>query len=125
GILDLEELKAALANHDRSAGLPLVAVHIANNETGVIQPMREIGALVKEAGGIAVFDAVQAAGRIPLDITEGYADFLILSSHKIGGPKGAGAIVGASDLVMPRPLIGGGGQEKGHRAGTENTAAIA
>lgn len=125
GILDLEELKAALANHDRSAGLPLVAVHVANNETGVIQPMREIGALVKEAGGIAVFDAVQAAGRIPLDITEGYADFLILSSHKIGGPKGAGAIVGASDLMMPRPLIGGGGQEKGHRAGTENTAAIA
>src|SRR5690606_7455663 len=62
---------------------------------------------------------------ISLDISEGYADFFILSAHKIGGPKGAGAIVGASNLMMPRPLIAGGGQEKGHRGGTENTAAIA
>jgi cysteine desulfurase len=68
---------------------------------------------------------VQAAGRIPIDVTAGYADFLILSSHKIGGPKGVGAIIGASDLMMPKPLIPGGGQEKGHRSGTENVAAIA
>jgi cysteine desulfurase len=68
---------------------------------------------------------VQAAGRIPIDISKGYGDFLILSAHKMGGPKGAGAIVGLSDLAMPRPLIGGGGQEKGHRGGTENVAAIA
>lgn len=125
GLLDLDALKAALAAHDRTEGVPLVAVHVANNETGVIQPMAEIGAAVKEAGGIAVFDAVQAAGRIPLDVSEGYGDFFILSAHKIGGPKGAGAIVGASDLMMPRPLLSGGGQEKGHRAGTENPAAIA
>ena len=98
---------------------------LANNETGVVQPVREIGALVKAADGVLVLDAVQAAGRIPLDIAEGCADFLIISSHKIGGPKGAGAVVGAADLLLPRPLISGGGQEKGHRAGTENLAAIA
>lgn len=125
GLLDLDALKAALAAHDRAAGVPLVAVHVANNETGVIQSVRAIGRIVKEAGGIAVFDAVQAVGRIPLDISEGYADFFIVSAHKIGGPKGAGAIIGSSDLAMPRALIGGGGQEKGHRAGTENVAAIA
>jgi cysteine desulfurase len=72
-----------------------------------------------------VLDAVQAAGRIPLDISDGGADFLILSSHKIGGPMGIGAIVAGSDLMMPKPLITGGGQERGHRAGTENVAAIA
>lgn len=125
GVADLEALSAALGRHDRAAGLPLVAIHLANNETGVIQPAREIAAIVKAAGGVLILDAVQAAGRIPLDLTEGYADFLIISSHKIGGPKGAGAIIGASDLLMPRPLVSGGGQEKGHRAGTENLAAVA
>jgi cysteine desulfurase len=125
GILDLEALRAALGRHDRNEGLPLVAIHAANNETGVVQPYREVAALVKEAGGVLVLDAVQAAGRIPLDITASCADYLILSSHKIGGPKGAGAIIAASDLMMPKPLITGGGQEKGHRAGTENLAAIA
>ena len=111
--------------HDRSEGLPLVAIHAANNETGVIQPIAEIAALVEAAGGVLVVDAVQAAGRIPVDISNGYGDYLILSSHKIGGPKGAGAIVAKSDLMMPVPLVRGGGQEKGHRAGTENLAAIA
>ena len=125
GVCDLEALQTALADHDRAEGLPLVAIHAANNETGVIQPVREIGAIVKAAGGVLVLDAVQAAGRVPLDISDGCADYLILSSHKIGGPMGAGAIVAASDLMMPKPLISGGGQEKGHRAGTENLAAIA
>ena len=69
-------------------GLPLVAIHLANNETGVIQPAREIGKIVKDAGGVLVLDAVQAAGRIPLDMSDGSADYLILSSHKIGGPIG-------------------------------------
>ncbi|NGO50978.1 cysteine desulfurase family protein [Allomesorhizobium camelthorni] len=125
GVMDLAALKAALDEHDKSEGLPLVAVHAANNETGVVQPFGRIAALVKAAGGVLALDAVQAAGRIPLDITAGCADFLILSSHKIGGPKGVGAIVGASDLMMPKPLIAGGGQEKGHRAGTENLPGIA
>lgn len=125
GIVDLAALEAALAAHDKSDGLPLVAIHAANNETGVIQPVRAISELVKAAGGVLVLDAVQAAGRIPLDMSEGYADYLILSSHKIGGPKGAGAIVATADLMMPAPLVAGGGQEKGHRGGTENLQAIA
>ncbi|WP_157014853.1 cysteine desulfurase family protein [Mesorhizobium xinjiangense] len=125
GLVDLDALAAVLAAHDGSTGLALVAVHAANNETGVIQPVGEIARLVKDAGGVLVVDAVQAVGRIPVDIAEGWGDFLILSSHKLGGPKGAGAIVGRSDLMMPAPLMSGGGQEKGHRAGTENVAAIA
>ncbi|PBC08821.1 cysteine desulfurase family protein [Mesorhizobium sp. WSM3859] len=125
GVADLEALAAALAQHDKAAGLPLVAIHAANNETGVVQPVGRVGEIVKAAGGVLVVDAVQAAGRIPLDMSAPYADYLILSSHKIGGPKGVGAIVAASDLMMPRPLVNGGGQEKGHRAGTENVAGIA
>ena len=125
GLCDLAALEAALANHDRSEGLPLVAIHAANNETGVIQPVRDIAALVKAAGGVLVVDAVQAAGRLPLDMNDGAGDYVILSSHKIGGPQGAGAIIAASDLMMPAPLIAGGGQERGHRGGTENLPAIA
>jgi cysteine desulfurase len=125
GICDLTALQLALAAHDRDEGLPLVAMHLANNETGVIQPVREISAIVKAAGGTFVLDAVQAAGRMPLDLAGGLADYLILSAHKMGGPAGVGAFVAASDLMMPKPLVTGGGQEKGHRAGTENLAGIA
>ncbi len=125
GIANLPQLTAALATHDKAEGLPLVAIHAANNETGVIQPVEAIAAIVKAAGGILVVDAVQAAGRVSIDMSAAYADYLILSSHKIGGPKGVGAIVAAADLMMPKPLINGGGQEKGHRGGTENLAAIA
>ena len=124
GVIRLDELAKALAGHD-AAGLPLVAVHAANNETGVIQPLAAIAEAVKAAGGLLVVDAVQAAGRIPLDIAEACGDFLIISAHKIGGPKGVGAFVGKADLLMPVPLVNGGGQEKGFRAGTENVAGIA
>jgi cysteine desulfurase len=124
GPLDLDALRGALAAHDRESGLPLVAVHAVNNETGVIQPLVEIAEIARQAGGVLVLDAVQAAGRVPLDMAAGLADYLILSAHKIGGPKGVGAIVAAADLMMPAPLIRGGGQEKGHRAGTENLPAI-
>lgn len=125
GVVRLDALAEALVRHDKAESLPLVAIHAANNETGVIQPLEKIAAVVKAAGGVLVVDAVQAAGRIPLDIAAGYADYLILSSHKIGGPQGAGAIVAAADLMMPKPLVSGGGQEKGHRGGTENLPAIA
>ena len=125
GIVQLEVLKTVLADHDKSAGLPLVAIQAANNETGVIQPIAEIAAIVKAAGGVYVVDAVQAAGRIKLDISDNYGDYLIISSHKIGGPKGVGAIIAISDLMMPRALVRGGGQEKGHRAGTEALPLIA
>lgn len=125
GVVDLAALEAALSAHDRNAGPALIATHAANNETGVIQPVAEIGRVARAFGAVTVIDAVQAAGRIPLAMSDASADFLILSSHKIGGPKGAGAIVGRSDLLMPEPLVPGGGQEKGHRSGTENVAAIA
>ncbi len=111
GLLRLDALRAALDAHDKAPGLPLVAVQAANNETGVIQPVAEIAAIVKAAGGVYVADAVQAAGRIPLDITNNCGDYLIISSHKIGGPKGVGAIVAVSDLMMPRALVRGGGQD--------------
>ena len=125
GLADLGALRQVMDLHDANEGLPLVACHLANNESGTIQPVAEIAEIVKEAGGFLIVDAVQAAGRIAIDIEVLRADFLILSSHKIGGPQGAGAVVAASDLVMPPALIRGGGQEKGHRAGTENVAAIA
>lgn len=125
GVLDLDALAVQLASHDPGAGLPLVAVMLVNNETGIIQPIREISATVKKFGGLLVVDAVQAAGRIPLSIADLGADFLILSAHKLGGPKGVGALVSRGETLMPEPLVRGGGQEKGHRAGTENLAAIA
>jgi cysteine desulfurase len=102
-----------------------VALHAANNETGVLQPVEPIAAAVRAAGGVLVLDAVQACGRVALDLSSGCADYLILSSHKIGGPKGVGAVVAAADLMMPRPLVSGGGQVRGYRAGTENVAGIA
>lgn len=125
GLLDLAALEAELAAHDPAQGPVLVAIHAANNETGVIQPIRAIAGIVKAHGGVLAVDAVQAVGRVPIDISDGYGDFLILTSHKIGGPKGIGALVGVSDLMMPVPLVGGGGQEKGFRAGTENVPGIA
>lgn len=124
GILDVDALAAKLASHDPADGLPLVAVMLVNNETGIIQPIREISATVKKFGGLLVVDAVQAAGRIPLSIADLGADFLILSAHKLGGPKGVGALVSRGETLMPEPLVRGGGQEKGHRAGTENLAAV-
>ncbi|MCJ8239345.1 cysteine desulfurase family protein [Peteryoungia algae] len=125
GVIDLEALAASLAVHDPADGLPLVAVMLVNNETGIVQPIQDAAAIVKKFGGLLVVDAVQAAGRIPLSISELGADFLILSAHKLGGPKGVGALVSRGETLMPEPLVRGGGQEKGHRAGTENLAAIA
>ncbi len=124
GLVDLTALEALLARHDAASGLPMVVVMLVNNETGVIQPVEEAAKLVHAAGGLMVVDAVQAVGRIPVDIEAIGADFLIVSSHKIGGPKGVGALISRGEVMMPKPLIHGGGQEKGHRSGTENTLAI-
>ncbi|MBF9232480.1 cysteine desulfurase family protein [Microvirga alba] len=124
GILDLVWLKARLerAGNERV----LVSVQLANNETGVLHPVAEAASLVHAHGGLIHTDAVQAAGKVPLDITALGVDVLTLSGHKLGGPKGVGAVVLASDqFEIAERLIRGGGQEKGHRAGTENVAAIA
>lgn len=124
GVIDLAALDALLAAHDRENGLPMVAVMLVNNETGIVQPVADAAKLAHSHGGLMVVDAVQAAGRLPLDINTLDADFLIISSHKIGGPKGVGALITRGEVLMPRPLIRGGGQEKGHRSGTENFFAI-
>ncbi len=124
GTTDLSALGALLAAHDRDSGLPMVAIMLVNNETGIVQPVREAAEIVAAHGGILVVDAVQAAGKLPLDINEIGADFLIVSSHKIGGPKGAGALISRGEVLMPKPLVHGGGQEKGHRSGTENVACL-
>ena len=122
GRLDLAALTAAIANTPR----PLVSLMFANNETGIVQPVAEAAAIVHAAGGLIHVDAVQAAGRIPCDITALGADLLTLSAHKIGGAKGAGALIRArEDIHFPEPLVRGGSQERGLRAGTENVAGIA
>jgi cysteine desulfurase len=122
GRLDLAGLAQALTRASR----PLVSIMLANNESGVIQPIAEAAALVHAAGGLLHVDAVQAAGRIACDIGALGADLLTLSAHKIGGPKGVGALIRArDDIHFADPLIRGGGQERGLRAGTENVAGIA
>ena len=122
GRVDLAVLKEAVGGASR----PLVSIMLANNETGVLQPVAEAAAIVHEAGGLLHVDAVQAAGRIPVEIGALGADIITLSAHKIGGAKGAGALVRRSeDVHIADPLIRGGGQERGMRAGTENVAGIA
>lgn len=125
GVVDVNALAGLLADHPADLGLPMVAVMLANNETGVLQPITEIAAMVHAKGGILVVDAVQAAGRVPVDMAALDADFLIISAHKLGGPKGAGALIARGEMLMPEPLIRGGGHEKGHRGGTENLISIA
>jgi cysteine desulfurase len=121
GVVDLGDLRARL-----TSGPPaLVSIMAANNETGALQPLGEAARIVHEAGGVLHVDAIQALGKIRLDINALGADLVTLSAHKIGGPKGVGALVFADGLSGIAPLLQGGGQERGHRAGTENVAGIA
>jgi cysteine desulfurase len=121
GAVDMEDLRDRLAD-----GPPaLVSVMAANNETGGIQPTGAIADLVHRAGSVLHVDAVQMLGKIPININVLGADLVSLSAHKIGGPKGVGALVGAEGVEGIEPLLSGGGQERGHRAGTENVAGIA
>jgi cysteine desulfurase len=122
GRVNLAALADAVARSPRA----LVSLMLANNETGVVQPVTEAAAIVHASGGLLHVDAVQAAGRIGCDIGALGADLLTLSAHKIGGAKGIGALVLANDDIhLADPLIRGGGQERGLRAGTENVAGIA
>jgi len=114
-------LRAAQAAHP---GPALVALMLANNETGAIQPVAEAARLAHASGALVLCDAVQAAGKIPVDLSQLDADFLTLSAHKLGGPTGVGALITRDDWT-PAPLLRGGGQEKGMRAGTENLGGIA
>jgi len=120
GLLDLDDLRTRL-----EGGAPaLVSVMLANNETGAIQPVAEVADIVHAAGGLLHVDAIQAFGKIPVDLRDLKADLLTLSAHKIGGPKGVGAVVVAEAVQGLDPLLRGGGQEFGRRAGTENVAGI-
>jgi cysteine desulfurase len=125
GTLQLDGLARILADGKASGERALISVMLANNETGVIQPVAEVARLAHAAGAIVHCDAIQAAGRVPVDIAALGVDVLTLSAHKIGGPQGAGAIVRARDDLAFMPLLAGGGQEKRLRAGTENAGAIA
>ncbi|NVO12677.1 MAG: cysteine desulfurase [Rhodoplanes sp.] len=127
GLVDLEALAARLAAlRTENAGFRLlVSLMHANNETGVVQPIAAAADLVHAAGGILHVDAVQSAGKIPCDINALGADLMSLSGHKLGGPQGTGALVARAALHVADPLLKGGGQERGFRAGTENVAAIA
>ena len=126
GLLDLAALEIMLARHNKSAGRrAFVSVMAANNETGVMQPLGEIAKLVHPVDGVFHVDAVQVVGRYPFDLETSGADLISISSHKLGGPQGAGAIIVRNAETRVPPLVRGGGQERGARAGTENVAAIA
>lgn len=121
GVVDVNALRTTLARSEQ----PLVSVMLANNETGVIQPIREVADIVHAANGVLHVDAVQGPGRIDCRMAELGADLMSLSGHKLGGPQGVGALIRRGDIHIAEPLIKGGGQERGLRAGTENVAAIA
>ena len=120
GVIDLAALKRRLAGASR----PLVSIMLANNETGVVQPVARAAELVHAVGGLLHIDAVQGPGRIDCDFAALGADLMTLSAHKIGGPQGVGALLKREALEL-EPLLRGGGQERGARAGTENVPGIA
>lgn len=121
GRADLEWLSADLA---KSPETTLYALMSANNETGIIQPYAEAGALISDAGHLLHIDAVQMTGKVAFDFAGSLATFAALSAHKAGGPQGVGALAVACDAQVGA-VITGGGQEKGRRGGTENVAGIA
>lgn len=126
GVASIESLSECL---DRvvagGAKTPLVALMAANNETGVVQPVREAGERAHAAGGLLHVDAVQAFGKLPLAVKELGADLMAVSAHKIGGPMGVGALILGSERVHVRGSRFGGGQERNRRGGTENVIGIA
>lgn len=120
GVVDLDHLKALLGD-----GPPaLVSIMAANNETGVLQPVTEAARIVHGASGLLHVDAIQALGKIAFNINAVGADLATFSGHKIGGPKGVGALVLAAGIAGLEPVLRGGGQELNRRAGTENVAGI-
>jgi cysteine desulfurase len=122
GVADLPALRRLLAE----GGQALVCLMLANNETGALQPVAEAARLCREAGALLHVDAVQAAGRILVDLAALGADSMAVSSHKLGGPQGAGALLLAPSVsAAATPLIAGGGQERGRRGGTPALPAIA
>jgi cysteine desulfurase len=126
GQVDLVALERQLGDAARAGrGSVLVSIMLANNESGVIQPIEQAAKIIHAAGGVLHVDAIQGAGRVPCNIEQLEADLLSLSAHKLGGPKGVGALIRGSSTIELDPLIRGGGQERRLRAGSENVAGIA
>ncbi|WP_020178518.1 cysteine desulfurase family protein [Methylopila sp. M107] len=127
GIVDLGVIDLLFSRHreEHPNERMMLALMLANNETGVIQPVAEAAAVAKRYGGLVHVDAVQAAGKIPVDVRALGADFMAIAAHKFGGPAGVGALIRAHEaLHIEEPVIRGGGQEKGWRGGTENVPGI-
>ncbi len=120
GIIDLAALDAMLGDAETPA---LISVMLANNETGIVQPVAQAANIAHSHGALLHCDAVQAAGKIAVDCSELGADLLTLSAHKFGGPQGVGALIVRNGLEITSQMRGGG-QERGRRGGTENVAAI-
>lgn len=124
GVIDLAALEAALAKHKQAGRRAFVAVMAANNETGALQPLRAVADLVHAADGVFHSDAVQALGKVTFDLNESGADLVSITSHKLGGPQGVGALVTRHPDTRVPAIMRGGGQERGRRQGTESVAAI-
>ncbi|TGD94784.1 cysteine desulfurase family protein [Methylobacterium nonmethylotrophicum] len=124
GVLRLDVLEARLSGLAARGGTALVSIQAANNETGVVQPLSRVAAFTCQYGALLHSDAVQAAGRVSIARNITGIDALTLSGHKLGAPKGVGAIVLGEDATLEPGLIRGGGQEARLRAGTENVAGI-
>ena len=124
GRLDLNHLEAKLSDWDHTRrGTPILALMLANNETGVIQPVAEAAAMVRGAGGLTHCDAVQGLGKLPVNVAMLGVDYLALSAHKVGGPQGVGALWYRPGAPL-KPVLVGGGQERSIRSGTENLIGI-
>jgi cysteine desulfurase len=123
GLLELEHLEKMLKSASEDSSLSLLSFVHAHNESGVIQPTEDLVALAKKYGVFVHADTTQSLGKIPFSFTKMDVDFATISAHKVGGPQGVGALI-VKDPSRLMPLIKGGGQEKGHRSGTENVAGI-
>ncbi len=124
GVADAGAFLAAMTTGRTPAPKVLISLQAANGETGVVQPVKQVAAAAREHGVTVHSDAVQAVGRLPIDFAAGDVDVMSVSAHKIGGPKGIGALIIRDSLNLPSFMVGGG-QERRRRAGTENVAAIA
>jgi cysteine desulfurase len=124
GIIDVEAAIATLARPRERSGRVLASLMMANNETGVIQPVAEVAAEARRLGAVMHVDAVQAPGRLDIDFAKIGADAMVLSAHKLGGPRGVGALIIREGVALT-PFIKGGGQERRRRGGTENVTGIA
>ncbi|HNS85331.1 MAG TPA: cysteine desulfurase family protein [Parvularculaceae bacterium] len=125
GVVDLDWLRDRLKDYDvkRDGGF-LVCVMFANNETGVIQPVKEAADIVHDKGGLLFVDAAQAVGKVPVNFVMSGADLMAVTAHKFGGPIGVGALIAGPNLPL-HPIMRGGGHESNRRAGTHNVPAIA